>query len=117
MLISSHDGRSVPEWPITAAGLGIFGAILLVTFWTSQLTVENGNLVAKHVYGLRMLPLTDVAGAEPAMFVGLLFRDKDGRAIRSLASGRSWNEFWTTRAERICRQVERLAKEARGDAE
>lgn len=110
-VLFAQDGPPT-QWLTTGLGLATAGVIIVVTVWTARLSVQGGSLVAKNFYGSKSILLTEIVDAEPVI-IGLLFRSEDGTRMRSLASGRAFDELWHTRAERICDEVLRMAKEVR----
>jgi hypothetical protein len=111
LVLLANDG-SLFEWLTTGVVLAAGGVLIIVSFWTARLSVEDGHLIARNFYGSRSVPLASVTQAEPVI-LGLLFWTDDGTRMRSLASGQAFDELWKTRAEKICEQVLRLARDAR----
>lgn len=106
------SGMSDIERALTALGLAAFGVLLVLAVWTSELHVEGDVLIARHLFSVRRMDLTRLESAEPGI-LGLVFTDESGRRLRSLVSGTAGDEFWTTRAEKICDAVEEHAFLAR----
>lgn len=97
--------------------LTLAGLLVVVAFWTSRLVITDDTVIATNFFISRSLPLAEVAVVEPSTFpfLGIKIRREDRSGIRTLISGQSWNEPWTPRATRIAREIEHLAKVARGE--
>ena len=92
--------------------LGLSGIVLVLTLWTSELSVVDQRLIARHFYGRWSVDLAHINKAEPGTFLGLWIWTDTGRRLRTLVSGRQWDEPWVTRAEKICLRIEELAESA-----
>jgi hypothetical protein len=97
----------------------LVGAVVATAAWTSRLVLRDEVLTATNLGISRSMPLTEVVDVDPSTFpfFGMKIRRTDGSGIRTLVSGRSWDEWWTPRAERVAREIERLAARARTVAE
>jgi hypothetical protein len=97
--------------------LTLVGVLVIVAFWTSRLLIAEGKVVATSFFVSRSMPLEEVAAVTPSAvpFLGIKIQRKDGSGIRTLVSGQSWDEWWTPRATQIARDIEHLAKVARGE--
>lgn len=93
----------------------LVGAAVIVAVWTSRLTLSDGVLTATNFFISRSIPLVEVVDVDPAAlpFLGMKIRRGDKSGIRTLVSGQSWDELWTTRAEKISREIVEMATEAR----
>jgi hypothetical protein len=94
------------------------GAATVVSMWTSRLVLSGGTLTATNFFVSRSMPLTDVMDVDWSAlpWMGGKIRDRHRHGIRTLVSGRTWDELWTTRAEKIEREILSLAKASRGEA-
>jgi len=106
-----HLAAAVIAWLV---GVGVATAA-----WTSRLELRDGVLTASTFGISRSMPLTEVVDVDPSTFpfFGMKIRRTDGSGIRTWVSGRSWDEWWIPRAERVAREIERLAARARTVAE
>lgn len=100
---------------VRAAVVMLVAVVVVVASWTSELRLADGFLTATNLGISRSMLLTDVVDVEPAVFpfLGMKIRRADRTGIRTLVSGRAWNESSATRAERIAREISELAEEAR----
>lgn len=92
-------------------------AIAVVTaVWTSRLELKDGSLTATNFFRSRSMPLVEVERVSWSTFafLGGRLRRADGSGIRTLVSGRTWDELWTPRATKIEREILALAADARG---
>jgi hypothetical protein len=96
-------------------GLVIVGLVVIFAVWTSRLVLSDGVLTATNFGVSRSMPLREVVEVDAAAFpfLGMKIRRGDKSGIRTLISGRTWDELWTTRAEKIGREIVDLAKRER----
>lgn len=93
------------------------GVAVLVAVWTSRLVLKDGTITATNFFRSRSIPLAEVEHINWSGWPGgggKLCRS-DGSGIRTLVTGTRQDEFWTSRAERIEREILELAAEARGE--
>lgn len=95
--------------------LVIVGFVVIVAVWTSRLVLSDGVLTATNFGVSRSMPLREVVDVDAAVFpfLGMKIRRGDKSGIRTLISGRTWDELWTPRAEKIGREIVDLAKRER----
>ncbi|HET6165944.1 MAG TPA: hypothetical protein VFE07_03890 [Marmoricola sp.] len=91
---------------------------VVLALWTSRLVLSHGTLTATNFFVSRSMPLVDVVDVRWSTFQ--IFGGKicgvHDNDIRTLVSGRAWDELWTTRAERIGQEIVNLAEVARYQA-
>ena len=109
--------HGTPTVIVGDALLTLAGVLVIVALWTSRLLIADGNVIATNFFISRSMPLEEVAEANPSTFpfLGIKIQREDRSGIRTLVSGQSWDELWTPRATRIARDIEHLAKVARGE--
>ena len=110
--IQSVAEQDIGMWWLSATILIISGLGLIVSFCSSQLSIEKDELIARDFWRTRCLSLGSITVAEPGI-IGLFFKSVEGRRMRSMTSGMAFDELWRTRAERICAEVVRRADQAR----
>lgn len=100
------------------AAIGLVGATVIVAVWTSHLVLSDGILTATNFFISRSMPLVEVVDVDPSAlpFLGMKIRRGDKSGIRTLVSGRSWNESWTPRATKIAHEIAVLAEQARTES-
>ena len=93
----------------------VVGAAVLVAVWTSRLVLAGGVLTATNFFISRSVPLVDVIDVDPSAFpfLGMKIRRADKSGIRTLVSGRTWDELWVPRAAKIAEEIGALAQAAR----
>lgn len=92
----------------------VAGVALVVAVWTSRLVLSDGVLTARNFFVSRSMPIVDVVAAKPVgiPWLGITIRACNGRGIRTLVSGSSYNGG-TIRAARIAEEIVSLAEAAR----
>lgn len=96
---------------IWASGFAVTYAV-----WTSRLVLEGGILTATNFGIVRSMLLIEVHDIDWSALPGYggKIRRKDKTGIRTLVSGRTWDELWKPRAAKIEEELLRLANQARG---
>lgn len=89
-------------------GIALVGVGATFAVWTSRLVLDNGVLTATNFGISRSMRLAEVVDVEPSAFpfLGMKVRRGDKSGIRTLVSGRSWNEPYTPRAVTVGREIE-----------